>query len=624
MQTAALLALISTAQTIYVAPDGSDRNSGSSSRPFATLEKAVAEASRNDTIVLQEGSYRITRTVTIGQEKNGLTIKGENATLRGAVEVPKAKWHPTGDPRISSNSRPNVYEVDLRGITSLPPLEPRGFAHQGKMAPVELFVGDKPQTLARYPNTGYLKTSRVSGDSFSTTATTRDWSNPDDAWVYGYFKYDWADESIRVQSIRGDTVTLSSRHNYGLDNNRNYYFENVIEELDRPGEYYIDREKAKLFFWPSTTGTAYLSTTDENLIKVFNASSVTIEGITFSTSRAAPVEVYAGRDNTIRKCVFENIGLYALKVSNGSNHRVEQCRFVDLGEGGIQLYGGDRDSLTPANHAIVDCVFENFSRRARTYRPGVDIYGVGMTVKNNEFRDAPHSAIIFHGNDHVIDGNFFHDLLTETGDGGAIYAGRDWSARGTRISNNLFYRLHGERNVENGVYLDDMLSGTLITKNAFVDCRLGLMVGGGRDNVVTQNLFYDCDKAMHLDQRGLGWAKTLDSTLRDSLNKVPYRSDVWRRRYPGIEDILEDEPMSPKNNTVTDNVLLNSGRDTDTLESAFLSKGRVRENASATGSWDIRVDGKTLKIGPRAAAKLTPDMRDLIDQSFGPRTSVPD
>ena len=55
------------------------------------------------------------------------------------------------------------------------------------------------------------------------------------------------------------------------------------------------------------------------------------------------------------------------------------------------------------------------------------------------------------------------------------------------------------------VYLDDQLSGTIITDNLFENCMTGVVLGGGRDNVVMFNHFVDTDLAVHLDNRGMNW-----------------------------------------------------------------------------------------------------------------------
>jgi hypothetical protein len=85
-----------------------------------------------------------------------------------------------------------------------------------------------------------------------------------------------------------------------------------------------------------------------------------------------------------------------------------------------------------------------------------------------------------------------------------------------------------------------------------------VFIGGGDDNVVTNNVFLGCWRAAHVDSRGMGWQKAFtddpNSSLRTSLQAMPYRSELWRQRYPTLYNILEDEPNIPKRNVFARNI----------------------------------------------------------------------
>lgn len=68
--------------TLYVSPNGSDANSGSSAKPLATLAKALEKTSADGTILLGDGAYPMT---AITRSYEGLTITGreKGATLAG-------------------------------------------------------------------------------------------------------------------------------------------------------------------------------------------------------------------------------------------------------------------------------------------------------------------------------------------------------------------------------------------------------------------------------------------------------------------------------------------------------------------------------------------------------------
>ena len=48
-------------------------------------------------------------------------------------------------------------------------------------------------------------------------------------------------------------ITLTSPHLYGVASGRDfqqYIALNILEELDSPGEWYLDRSEGILYFWP--------------------------------------------------------------------------------------------------------------------------------------------------------------------------------------------------------------------------------------------------------------------------------------------------------------------------------------------------------------------------------------
>lgn len=120
---------------------------------------------------------------------------------------------------------------------------------------------------------------------------------------------------------------------------------------------------------------------------------------------------------------------------------------------------------------------------------------------------------------------------------------------------NFFHNL-GAGDV-NAVYLDDCASGSIVTNNVIRGAHRGVMIGGGRDNLIAGNKFLDCDNGVHFDARGLGWAHTwfdgTDMTLFNNLRAMPYQQEPWRSRYPQLLTLIGDEPAVPKGNVVRDN-----------------------------------------------------------------------
>jgi parallel beta-helix repeat protein len=143
---------------------------------------------------------------------------------------------------------------------------------------------------------------------------------------------------------------------------------------------------------------------------------------------------------------------------------------------------------------------------------------------------------------------------------GPFYMGRDWTQRGNVVRYNYFHQIgrhKGGVGVQS-VYLDDWSSGTLVYGNVLHEAGRGVLVGGGRNNTVENNIFVDCTPAVHVDSRGLGWAKNYfdgtTTTLTDGLKDMNYREEPYSTRYPELLTLYDDEPALAKYNVVVRNI----------------------------------------------------------------------
>ena len=148
----------------------------------------------------------------------------------------------------------------------------RGFGRPLTPAHCELFYGGRPMTLARWPNegdwehiAGYPDAGAAKDEhgghrsaswrrASPTAATARAaWKDTSDLWVHGYWSWDWANSYERVASLDLDHRLVKTAAPYGLYSFRKgqrFYFLNVLEELDQPGEWFLDRKTGLLYFWP--------------------------------------------------------------------------------------------------------------------------------------------------------------------------------------------------------------------------------------------------------------------------------------------------------------------------------------------------------------------------------------
>jgi parallel beta-helix repeat protein len=585
--------------TFYVAPTGNDENDGTKESPFATLEQARdairalkkkgALLAGGVTVWMRGGHYTISKTFELTAPDSGTegasiiyrACEGEKARLIGGTKV--AGFTRIDDPevlsRIQEECRDKVLQADLRGqgITDFGEITSRGFGRPMRPAGLELFFQDKPMPLARWPNDSWARIAGVpagkDGGRFTYEGDRpKRWLRSDDVWVHGYWTWDWAEsyESVKAIDTEKREIATHEPHGvYGYSAGKRYYALNILEELDEPGEWYLDRKTGILYFWPPVpldAAEAYVSMLEEPMVSLDNVSCVTLRDLTLEVTRGTAVEVVGGEHNLVAGCTLRNIGNAGVTIRGGKENGVVACDIYQTGDGGIRLEGGERRSLTPAGHVALNNHIYDFGRWVRTYCPAVAVAGVGNRVAHNLIHDAPHSAILLGGNEHTIEFNHIHHVCTETSDAGAFYMGRDFTERGNIVRYNLIHDL-GEGSVQ-AIYLDDCASGTTVYGNICYKAGRGVLLGGGRDNTIENNIFVECNPAIHVDGRGLGWASFWfdgrDSTLMDRLKATNHKKPPYSTRYPELVTLLDDEPAVPKGNTIVRNIRL-GGRWLDLL-----------------------------------------------------------
>ncbi|MGD9495124.1 MAG: right-handed parallel beta-helix repeat-containing protein [Armatimonadota bacterium] len=578
--------------SLYVAPGGSDDSTGTRERPFATLERArdairAMKAAQGlpdggVTVWLAGGRHPRTAAFELSAEDSGTArapivyraIPGARPVISGGVRVPASAFGPvTGVAalgRLPAEARGHVLQADLKALG----VEQYGSPASGGL---ELFFGERRMTLARWPNEGFARIADVLNlDPVDVRGTKGDrkgifvyegdrpgrWLGEQDLWLHGYWFWDWADQRQQVKRIDpGDrTIELHEPyHHYGYRKGQWFYAFNALAELDAPGEWYLDREAGILYFWPPADLGAQPVTVSvaDDLVVATDVSHLTFRGLTFEAARRHGLIISGGAHNSIIGCSFLDLGGFAARTS-GIGHRIAHCDAWALGQGGFTIDGGDRPTLTPGGNVVENCHIHDFGEITRMYVPGVAVGGVGNRVANNLIHTAPHQAISFSGNDHVIELNEMHSVCYESNDAGAIYSGRDWTMRGTVIRHNYMHHVNGrEGRGAVGVYLDDMWCGTEIIGNVFYRVIRAAFVGGGRDCLIANNIFAECPRAIHIDARALGWAAaSVPTTMTTRLNAMPYRTPPWSERYPRLVNILDDEPAAPKGNVVARNVVI--------------------------------------------------------------------
>lgn len=569
-------------------------NRGKTDGPFATLERArdaVRQLKQSGgipagglTVWVRGGTYKVARTFNLGAEDSGSAqspvvysaFKGEKPVFSGGVRV--TGFQPVREAailaRLPEESRGKVVQADLKalGFADIAPLRLGGMAGGlgfNTHPLTELYFNGQAQPMARWPNQGSVRIVKMSvpdgytdqgragsrtGQFFYEGDRPLRWKDDKDLLLYGYWFWDWADSYERVSSI--DTakreITLAKPYSgYGYRAGQSYYAVNVLSEVDMPGEWYIDRAGGTLYFYPPSDpakAAVELSAAMFPFVQMDNASYISLMGIAWELGGADGAIIRGGDHCLLAGCTLRRFGGNAVEIRGGTSHGLRSCDLHSMGRGGVVLSGGNRKDLTPGGHFVDNCDIYDLSRIDHTYTPAVWVDGVGNRLTHNLFHDVRSSAVRLNGNDHLVEYNEIYRVVTESDDQGGIDMWGDPTYRGDIIRYNYFHHVGNWRHQgedvatgQSGIRLDDSISGVLVHGNVFYRCssgRLGfggLQIHGGKDNVVTNNIFAGSRTAISLSP----WN---EKRWRDYTAKTLDRIDaaLFVARYPALAKLAED------------------------------------------------------------------------------------
>ena len=578
------------AQMLFVAPDGSDQNTGEIDKPFATIERAVQAAAQikgRVVINLREGVYCFDRTLALTAEHSDLVIRpymDEAVTITAANRLESSAFQKVTNAVVlerilDEKARDQVYCLDLReqGINDYGEILPHGYGevdntYGGELHfPPALYYDDQIQTLARYPNNGYLETGAVTKDGSTLSAYKKDgtfepsvftvnddrlkkWSAAEEIWSFGYFKHDWAESNVPV-TLEGNTVTTQYPVYTGVVSDRRLYFYNLLEEIDTQGEWYLDRTSGMLYLYPYgdiQKAKIELATFGDPLVTLSGCENVEIKGITFEKSVGEGVKIDRCKNVVLADCEFTNISFNCVWLTDSYDCKITGNYIHDVGALAIKIIAGDTEKMIPGNCVVENNKIHSYAKIKTTYADAISLNGVANVARNNQIYDAPHVAMGSSGWDHVFEYNDISQVCRDTADSGAIYIGGGF-AKTNYIRYNYFHDL-AMIDTNTGmqmqaVYLDDEASNNWVYGNFFYDVDSVALYGGGRFNTFVNNVMLNCKKPFVFDNRGMTWQTNAVEGFLSTLEKA----SQWAEKYPQLLQ-FEDDPGVPKYNTIAGNV----------------------------------------------------------------------
>ncbi|MBE6892194.1 MAG: right-handed parallel beta-helix repeat-containing protein [Ruminococcaceae bacterium] len=552
------------AMTIYVDCNVETTGDGSENAPFKTIPEAQAKIVEMKTseaglpdggirVLVASGSYE---PFTVSAENSG----DENCTIYyvsedefGAVITPSTSLSSSDFEALNAEEKARfddssladkIVKVDLKkygltvnewgdlycqGVYNMGPF------HEGTSGPdpSDVYFNGESMVLARYPNNGeWLLTGTILDagtntkmpnfseiQDYGATFTIPDelaekaskWDTLDDVWTYGFFLYNWADASNPLASVDHANKTLTLAHGtwYGIEANKMYYIFNVFEEMDVPGEYYIDRENGILYMYPLSDMETARITIGCSYTNPISGSGeyITVRGFFCGETRGNIVGLSNSNHITFENCSIKGSIGGGFWTSNMKNFTIQNCEIAHTGHHAILVNNKEYiKTFENCNVKIYNNYIHHYLEKDGTAGGGLQIQSPYSVISHNEICDATFIAISWDGPYNVIEYNEIYNVCNTSSDAGAINTGRLFTSYGTEIRYNYIHDI-GNNIVPGvtcvGIYWDDGMSGQIAYGNIIENVKgFGFLVGGGRDNKIYNNIMINCTQnAVYYDNR---------------------------------------------------------------------------------------------------------------------------
>jgi len=492
-------------KNLYVSKMGNDANDGSVDAPFLTVSRAKEEVRKlnedmtEDIVVnIAEGIYTLDETIEFSKHdsgKNGYNViyKGENAILSGGNKI--EGWQKYSDMLYCAPYNKTDYVRNLY---------------------INGYPANRAKSKYRYV---FEENYNIEGSSYSVDGIKlknvnfpEKLSNPEDIELV--FMSEWLSDRIKVEDFfisDGYAVFEADRNmlNNGsrVRKGESFYIENAPELLDEPGEFYYDRNKQMIYYYPyENEDLADLEVYTENLeglIKIDGESitnkveNITFDGLTFrygawnfinemgmkASQSDSPVESFVNskgekgyfaqvdikRANNIdiTNCEFSCLGSSAIAMEEAvSNSSVTNTLIRDISGSGIKIGTPDHYAYKEGKDICRNIeISENVLRRTGSelmHHPAISVYyEKDIDIINNTILDTPYTGISagwgwensqsYAMSDVHINYNHIENVLINLGDGGFIYtlgACKDSTVIGNYMKKHNAARWGG------GVYFD--------------------------------------------------------------------------------------------------------------------------------------------------------------------------
>jgi parallel beta-helix repeat protein len=604
----------------YVSPKGNDQWSGklpqsnehNTDGPFASPTRALEEvrklkadnkSSGQITINLRHGTYFLANPLAITEKDSGCpnspvvftSYEGERAALCGGVNI--QNWQ---------TYKGSIYKADLK--------------NQTKVLFEQLYFKSKWQPRARVPN---RSSANPFGEGLAYAAAGADannlqilkydpniikpqnWKNPQKAIVNIYCYPNYGNRRLKIEDVNlvGKSFAVAQPGLEGWTKKDDCFFvENVFEELDCAGEWYLDDVNQVLYFWPPdgkkpADGDVCVPVAD-NVIVIKGLQKNLVQDVRFERldigyCKADAIVMESAVNCSIAGCSIKNAGGNGIAMQLFcQQNKIRSNDINSTGYCGLSMMGQILANEFMKQNEIINNHINDIGKISCMQVAGIVLVaGSNNKIANNLVHDTPRWGIFLDiSNDTIIEYNHVYNVNLATEDAGGINTGsfygglekhtdpnKNSHVRGNIIRYNKVHDTGGygrmiwwpkQFNIPKGqwcspyftfgIYLDEASCGTHVYGNIVYNvANAGICIGGGRDNIVEGNI---CIGAKVAQVVSVKWPKHHEMfNNRIERNIFAYDSADAYLYLHGQQ--APNYPWSPADISYNHNLIWNNGRE---------------------------------------------------------------
>ncbi|HLP16811.1 MAG TPA: right-handed parallel beta-helix repeat-containing protein [Bacteroidota bacterium] len=423
----------------YVSSQGSDSNDGkSTSTSWKTISKVNAASLVSGDVINFRAGDTFSGQLNITQ--SGVTIGNYGGSTKPIISGGAALTNWT-------QHSGNIYKAQASAYVK------------------NLFSNGVQMTLARFPNTGFLKVTSTNG---TTTLSASGLNQAAGYWNGGNVRIrttQYTYETRPISNYDGSTVTMPSHvsnypvdFSYGVHVNYGFYLDNTLAALDAPGEWYCDPSTNMVYFYApmgvNPTSLSVVGSTEDYGINA-TASNLTIQGLDLRYQAVSALRfsgTTSGNRILSNSIIGSNVNGVEVVGAN-SDYTIDGNTLQNINGRGISL--DNSTSSTISNNTIKSIgLVPGYGTDNENGESGIVILGGSRNiVRVNVIDSTGYTGIRSDGSYNLVESNIVSNALMQLSDGGAIYAyNENQLTYGTIWRNNIVINTYGNVESSDTIY----------------------------------------------------------------------------------------------------------------------------------------------------------------------------